>query len=278
MSELPWSKKELNLDYTLGCGQVFRWYEEGGEWRGVIDDREIFLRQHDNRIEVIGDLELEELHSYFRMDDDLGPIYESIKKDGRMRELVEEYRGLRLIRQDPWECSVSFMLATCANIPRIRRMIESLCTTFGELLPGGRYSFPSPQGVLDGKNRIHRCGLGFRAERIITFTKKVDGGEVDFGQLREMRYEDCVQALKMHEGIGDKVADCIALFSLDHLCSFPVDVRIKKALSAQYGVDGYEEAREFGREYFGRYAGYAQEFIYLSQGECIRRKPAINRC
>lgn len=277
MSVLHWAREEVDLDYTLGCGQVFRWYKEDGKWKGLIDNREVHLKRSGETIEVSGEVGMDDLRSCFRMDDDLGSIYDSIKKDERMRELVEKYEGLRLVRQDPWGCSVSFILATCANIPRIRRMIETLCVEFGDLLPGGRYTFPSPQDIVDDGKRLKECGLGFRADRVLEFSQRVCDGEVDFELLREMGYRECVRTLKRHNGIGDKVADCIALFSLDHLEAFPVDVRIKNALHSEYGVESYREAREFGRDYFGRYAGYAQQLIYLSQGSGIQRKPVIDQ-
>jgi N-glycosylase/DNA lyase len=144
-------------------------------------------------------------------------------------------------------------------------MIENVCRTFGDRLPGGRYSFPRPDQIAEGRESAQTCGLGFRCGRFVEFARMVERGEIDLGSLRKVDYGECIKELKSYPGIGDKVADCVAVFSLDHMEAFPVDVRIKKAMEEMYGVSGtYRHVNKFGRDYFGRYAGYAQEYIYYS--------------
>jgi N-glycosylase/DNA lyase len=185
--------------------------------------------------------------------------------DDTMRSIVSSFPGLRLIRQDPWECAASYILATNANIPRIQKMIGNVCRAFGDELPGGEHAFPRPDQIAGGKEAAQTCGLGFRCGRFVEFARMVDRGDIDLSSLREVSYDDCVKELKTYPGIGDKVADCVAVFGLDHLEAFPVDVRIKKAMEEMYGVRGtYRHVNRFGRDYFGAYAGYAQEYIYFS--------------
>lgn len=146
-------------------------------------------------------------------------------------------------------------------------MIATVCRTFGHELEGGEYSFPTPQELLSSPERAVACGLGYRCDRFIEFARRVDAGELDLDSLREMPYERCVSLLKGFRGIGDKVADCVALFSLDHLEAFPVDVRVRKALETRYAVRGsYRRLSEFGRSHFGEFAGYAQQYLFLDEG------------
>jgi N-glycosylase/DNA lyase len=160
------------------------------------------------------------------------------------------------------------VLATYANIPRIEKMIENLCMAFGKRIDSYHYSFPTPESIVGDETAVHRCGLGFRCNRFVQFARRVYDGSINFDELREMEYEDCVRTLKKFEGVGDKVADCIALFSLDQLEAFPIDVRIARAVRKHYGVEGnYKKVSKFCRSYFGVYAGYAQEFIYLSEAK-----------
>ena len=255
----------IDLDRTLGCGQVFRWRKEGEVWKGIVKGKELRLRQEGTSIVAEGRTDDEALERYFRSDDDLDRIRAEISRDERIASMVANAPGLRLIRQDPWECAASYVLATNANIPRIQKMIENVCRTFGDPLPGGGFAFPRPDQISGGNEAAKACGLGFRCDRFVEFARLVDRGEIGLETLRKADYEECVRELRSCPGIGDKVADCVAVFSLDHLDAFPVDVRIKKAMEEMYGVCGtYRSVNRFGREYFGRYAGYAQEYIYYS--------------
>lgn len=266
----------LDLDLTLGCGQVFRWYKEEGVWNGVVGGREVRLRQVDGEVEVLTAVAGATIDSYFRADDDLDEIYAEISADPFVASLVSKYHGLRLIRQDPWECAASYILASYASVRRIQGMVESLCTRFGRRLEGGRHAFPSPEAILRKGEEVESCGLGYRCGWLLELATKVRDGELDLARLREGDYDECVGELKRLRGVGDKVADCIALFSLDHLQAFPVDVRIGRVLRSRYGAMGtYAKMRNFAAQRFGRYAGYAQQFLYLSEGECVTGRPRV---
>ncbi|QLH74923.1 MAG: DNA-3-methyladenine glycosylase 2 family protein [Methanomassiliicoccales archaeon] len=269
--------KDLDLDRTLSCGQVFRWKKEGDRWSGFIGGRPVTLRQRGCDIEVIGRVTEDEVLKYFRADDDLDEIYQDIMVncgDERMTVILNGNRGLRIVRQDPWECAASYVLATFVHIPRIERMIANLCSAYGEEVEEGVMSFPGPESIASDPEVARSCGLGFRCERFVEFAKLVTKGDVDFDALREMEYDRCIKELVKLPGIGDKVADCIALFSLDHLEAFPVDVRIKKSMKHLWGIQGsYRSVSSRSRQLFGRYAGYAQEYIYLHMRERTRRLP-----
>lgn len=256
----------LSLDHTLGCGQVFRWTKEEGRWKGVVGGRQVVLEQRDGAARIVSGMRPEDLDRYFRAEDDLAALYSALGHDAVLRPYFEAYRGLRLIRQDPWECTASYVLATNANIPRIQGMIERVCRTFGTEMDG-YFTFPAPEQLLDRCHRADGCGLGYRTKRFIELARMVHRREVDFQALKEMGYEECVKALMELPGIGPKVADCVSVFSLDHLEAFPVDVRIKKAMAELYGIEGnYRQISATARQRFGSWAGHAQEYIYYGYG------------
>jgi len=261
----------FHLGYTLDSGQVFRWQRDGEWWRGVVGRRSLRLRQEDGELVVQGDADEAFLRRYFRLDDDLEAIYADISRDEDIAAVIDRFRGLRLIRQEVWECSASYLLASYANVPRIKMMIESVCRTYGARLPDGRYAFPTPEELAEGGD-IAACRLGYRADWLRCYARSVRDGEFDLDKLKGLDYESSVRYLKTVRGIGDKVADCIALFSLDHLQACPVDVRIARAMKERYGVSGsYKKVSEHARRHFGRYAGYAQEYLYLAEDRAQKK-------
>lgn len=255
----------IDLEHTLSCGQAFRWRKVGEAWEGVVHGEKVRLWQKGRGIDAETELPGSRLESYFRTDDDYELIMREISRERYVSRLVRRFPGLRLLRQDPWECSASYILATFSNIPRIKGMIERICRLYGEEIEPGVHAFPQPRDIAENGDRAETCGLGFRCERFVEFASSVDQGKVDFEALRQAGYERAHRSLIGMAGIGDKVADCIAVFSLDHIEAFPIDVRIGRTLKERYGVSGsYRKVSEFAREHFGPYAGYAQEFIYYS--------------
>ncbi|MGE4275289.1 MAG: DNA-3-methyladenine glycosylase [Candidatus Methanomethylophilaceae archaeon] len=258
---------EISLPLTLGCGQAHRWRHRGEDWEGVLDGHLVLLRPREWGVEVLGNVGRDRMESYLRSDDDLDAIFSSIAVDPLMRRLTLEYRGLRLLRQDPWECLATYLLAVNANVKRIGSMVENLCQTFGRDL-GGRHAFPSAEEIHKNEEALDECRLGYRCQRMRGLAASVARGEVLPSEIRLLDYEGCMSSLKAIPGVGDKVADCVALFSMDHLQAFPVDARIERCLRVHYGVSGsYRRCASFGQGRFGPYAGYAQELLYQSAGE-----------
>lgn len=258
--ELP-----VNLDATLGCGQAHRWIKKDGRWEGVLGDEIVTLEQRRDGFECEGTSDKEMILSYFRAEDDLEEIYADISgADVHMARLAEACPGLRILRQDPWECTATYLLAVNANVKRIGSMVESVCREFGRDL-GGRYSFPAPEEIGSGCGDICRCRLGYREGRFLRLAESVRSGEHDPLSLRKLDYQSCRNELMRIEGIGPKVADCISLFAYGHMEAFPVDARISRVMADIYGVSGnYSEVAEEGRRRFGKYPGYAQELLYHS--------------
>ncbi len=257
---------DVDLDATLGCGQAHRWRRSGDVWEGVIGRDVVRMRQADFGAEVDGCSDKGRLMDYFRSGDDLEGILADVSsKDAYVASLAKACPGLRILAQDRWECLATYLLATNANVARIGKMVEAVCDCFGDDL-GPRRAFPTPSQILDGEDRICECRLGFRDRRLVRLAERVEDGDLDLGGIAEADYRGCVDALIGIEGVGPKVADCVAIFGFGHLEAFPVDVRIAKVMEGVYGVKGsYRTVSEYGMQKFGRYAGYAQELLYHSK-------------
>ena len=263
----------LDLGLTLKAGQAFRWQSDAdGWWVGVISGQLVRIRQQEGD----GDLEFEcapgpegsvgeLLHRYFRLDDPIAEIYRSISRNDAMAELVERYRGLRLLRQDPWECLVSYICSATNSVGRISESMENLSKRWGREVRLGdcvRHTFPTAMDLAgadeDELNREIK-GIPILGSRVKAASQEVCDGNLDFTALSEnLSGQDVVGELKTLNGVGDKIAHCVALFSLDKLDAFPVDRHIAEGL----GRMGFSGSRKEAQDYFGAYAGYAGQFIF----------------
>jgi len=268
----------FDLDATLGCGQVFRWENTGGTWTGIVGDRLIRVRQAGRCLFFEGADEAFIRH-YFAIDHDLAGILESIDRDPVINQAIEGCRGLRIIRQPPWECLASYIIATFTNIPSIKRRIGLLCREFGEVnfdegVP--YYSFPGPDRIAGSEEcRLRSCSLGYRAPYIcrVSNAVRLDRGWAD--EIRELPFNYARKRLMEFPGVGRKVADCVLLFGFERLEAVPVDVWIER-IFREYYLDpgtkvGYERIRQYAQEYFGPYAGYAQEYLFWAR-ESLAKK------
>ncbi len=267
-------KPELfDLNYTLDCGQVFRWEREGDWWTGVVGDQVIRLSQDRGQLIVDSELPPEFFSHYFRLEDNLPSIYENINRDLLIDRAIRKYRGLRLIRQDPWECLISYMLATASSIPTIQKRICLLSRFFGQELEPGYFSFPDPEILANAElSTLDRCKLGFRTQSIKTAAEEVASGELDLDVLFRLEYRYARERLMRLRGIGEKVADCVLLFAFEKMEAFPVDTHIRQIIQHYHIDDNFFEnctnlsrMGDWGREYFGHYCGYAQQYLFYQK-------------
>jgi N-glycosylase/DNA lyase len=271
------------LDVTLCCGQVFRWDKRGEWWYGVAREKVLKVRQVGNKFEY-SNVDAEFVEHYFSLDMDLQKIVNSVNKDSHIGKALKEYWGLRLIRQDPLECLFSYICATYKSIPAIKHMLNNMAKKFGEKIVLDNfefYTFPESERLAKATEKdLLSCGLGYRAKYVHETARIINQGSVDLGALRKLPYAEAKKELMEFPGVGAKVADCVLLFSLDKTEAFPVDVWVKRVIINHYGdkLDpelakklsnhsslsngDYERLNNFGRNYFGKYAGYAQEYLY----------------
>jgi len=257
--------KDFNLEYTLLCGQMFR-LSKAGDWFYVAVRDHIFrVCQSSEYLEFQG-VDKKFLAHYFALDEPYPAILKQIENDPHIRKAIKKYYGMRIVRQDPWECLISFLCSSAANIPKIKLNLEMLSKSFGkrvELNGFEWYSFPNP-GELNHYEKIVQAKTGFRAKYLKAANDLVT--EAFLASLKKLPYLEAKKALKQIPGVGDKIADCILLFSLGFTEAFPIDTWIKKILQKLYfknQIVSNRELQDFGPKYFGRYAGYAQQFLYM---------------
>ncbi len=291
----------FNLRYTLESGQSFRWNERGEWWYGVLGPGVVKLKQEGAALVCVSSsdaLNSRTVYNYLGLGVDLERILASIMKDERITEAVQKFYGLRLLKQEVWECLISFAIATNSNIPRIRGMVSNVCKRLGEpvAFEGETYSlFPSPERLAEAElPDLVACGLGYRAKFVKSIAESVYLGRVNLDELRLFDYPRARDLLieelperKTLMGIGPKVADCVLLFSCDKDSAFPIDVWVARVLGDYYphlfaedlrerlasNVSGrtslslatYDRLSASARAYFGEFAGYAQQYLFHNE-------------
>jgi N-glycosylase/DNA lyase len=273
----------FNLNVTLCCGQVFRWANKDEWWYGITRDNAFKIKQLDDELHF-ENVDTGFVKDYFGLNDDLVRILSEINKDGHINKAVHKLAGLRILHQDPWECLISYICATYKNIPAIKHMLLNLSRRMGEeiLLDDERfYTFPTSSKLAKANIRdLTDCGLGYRARYVAETARMIHERVINIDELQEMTYDEAKKELLKLPGVGLKVADCVLLFSLRKLEAFPIDVWMRRALIRNYSNrfskdfvkristeksfsnSEYGKLNTFGREYFGRYAGYAQEYLF----------------
>ncbi len=288
----------FSLDYTLESGQVFRWENKGEWWYGVVSGAVLKLKQEGDSLRCVSGSDLLNsgfLRNYFRLDEELEQILASVMKDETITQAVQRFYGMRLMRQERWECLASFVLATNSNIPRIKKMVDAVCERYGEPLEfeGVQYrTFPKPETLAAASVAdLRACGLGYRAPFLKHVALSIDEGKVDFSELSLRDYEEARSILltklfgeKLLLGVGPKVADCVLLYSCGKDEAFPIDVWIARELAKSYpkllsrelrrklaperqvklGRGDYDRISSAARAFFGRHAGYAQQYLFMS--------------
>ena len=273
----------FDLDFSLCCGQVFRWQKIGGWWYGVVGENVVKVRQCGVKLEFEGVGE-EFVQNYFGLNDNLQEIGQCIARDDFIRQALQRYEGLRIVRQVPWECLISFICATCKSIAAIELMLKKISTKYGEKQVFNDmdfYNFPTVECLANAsENGLRECGLGYRAKYVQVTAQKILNEKISLEDLKTKPYLEARKILLEFPGVGLKVADCVLLFSLGKREAFPVDVWVKRVILNHYANllpepfvkklknhnsltnSEYLKISEFARDYFGAYAGYAQEYLF----------------
>ena len=286
----------VDLEASLLGGQAHRWKREGEWYSGVLRGELVLIRPGpctDNRqaIQFLSSPSappamLPRIRAHLRLDDDLKAIQSEILSDPQVAAQVARYPGLRVLRQDPWECLIAYICSANSNIETIHRNLERLSDEFGEplTLPNPsmeaattitRHTFPKPVDLAEaGEAELRRLKLGFRAPYVHQAALAVAEKRLNLDHLAAAPYPEAKAALMSLKGIGDKIADCIALMSLEKLDAFPIDVWVRRALADWYFPGQKTPTNpvllEWAQVYFGRYAGYANQ--YLFHGRRLRDK------
>jgi N-glycosylase/DNA lyase len=291
----------FSLDYTIASGQLFRWGRRGEWWYGIVGGSVLKVKQEGDVLRCVSGSEVLDsgfVTRYFRLDEDLEHILATIAKDAVITSAVQKLYGLRLAMQDRWECLASFVLATNANIPRITKMVSAVCEEFGEPFEfegEGFHAFPTPEKLSSASAaELSSLGLGYRSSFLKRVAAAVAGRRIELSAFDSMKYEDARSLLlsellgeKVLLGVGPKVADCVLLYSCGKDEAFPIDVWIAKVLARsyprmldpslkkKYAREGkvklspadYSRISDRARSYFGSYAGYAQQYLFMAARE-----------
>ena len=283
MKRLPSRLKnnfEVNVEDTINSGQVFLWKKFNSKWYGVNGEKTLIL---EDKL----DIDSKDIHNFFRFDDDFQKIKRELSKDEIVKKAIDSFPGMRILRQDPFQCYISFIVSSNSNIPNIQTRLQKLSQRFGEkkiIDDKEFFLFPKPEKLANSSvTNIAKCGLGYRSKYVKEAATAVDEGIIDFPTLKKLNYQDARDTLCQVFGIGKKVADCILLFSLDKLEAVPLDRWVLRILQKYYSKEfqittksitdkTYDNLHEKIVEHFGKYAGYGQQFLFKNERESFDKK------
>lgn len=264
---------DFNLASTLECGQAFRWSRTANGWfEGVVGRRVMCLRQHPGCIqwELRPNGDEKSVIRYLALDVSMAETLATFPNDPLLRQAAREHHGLRVIRQEPWECLASFIASSSKQIVQIRQIVELLAQRFGDPIDDTHHTFPTASAIARATHRqLWDCKLGFRAKNLLAAAKVIDSGQLDLNALPSLEYDRALEELIQLPGVGEKIANCTLLFACGFNHAFPVDVWIERALRRIY-FNGKKrvtarELRDFTRTHFGPYAGWAQQYLFFNE-------------
>jgi N-glycosylase/DNA lyase len=277
--------RDYDLAATLDSGQVFRWRKQNDSWTGIIGKNQVRLAQ--TREGIFAETAEPQkcwdwLRDFLQTETDLAAVLKTFPDDEPTRAAVTACHGLRVLRQEPWECLASFILSSTKQIVQIRQIIALLCERFGEPINGrsvespgrpdsasGRalqFAFPSPDKIAAATEAgLRACKMGFRAPSLLAAAREIAGGKFDLEKIRALEYSEARAELMKLRGVGGKIADCVLLFAYGFDSAFPVDVWVERALQQLYFPRrrvSERKLRHFATTHFGPHAGHAQQYLF----------------
>ncbi len=291
----------LDLDYTFESGQIFQWRKADGWWLGLVDLHATLLKTEGGSLLFRSEHGLSEdaLRRFLSLDIRHDELAGGRFIDEFSHSLLRKYRGLRILRQDPWACLVTYMISASLSIKAIDKVLGSIASPAKEVRVGGHFlnAFPGPREFLRMR-RPRRGYLGRKWGYLRGAARSVAAGGLDLGDLRAFSYDEAWRSLVITEqghilGVGPKVADCVLLFSLDKLEAFPLDRWILRGLRRHYDWlvpertalklknkgetltrREYEEISSNARSYFGDLGGLIQECLFLHMRTATPMRPS----
>ena len=272
----------IDTDNSINSGQVFLWEKCGSDWYGI-NGQDILKINKNAVIKSIQNSKTD----FFRKNDNMQEIIKSISKDKTVKKAIKQYEGLRIFKQDPFQCMISFIISSNSNIQKIKNSLEKITKKFGEKVEIQNkefFLFPKPEKLARASiEEIKKCGVGYRAPFIKQAAEMVFSKKIDFKYLEKLDYKEAKKNICLIPGVGNKVADCILLFSLNKLEAFPLDTWMIKILEKYYSNEfkietktitqkQYEILHEKIVNYFGPYCGYAQQFLFKMERESHNKK------
>ena len=277
------NQDSFDLIHIFECGQCFRWNRQSdGSYTGIVKDRVINVKKENNNI-IFESSSYEDIEEFIKGYFDLNTNYKEIKDnlsniDDFLKESTIFGKGIRILHQDLWECIISFIISANNNIPRIKKIIERLSQEYGNKIfwNGNEYfTFPTPEQLAKASiEDLRSLGLGFRDKRVYKTTQMILNKEVDLAELQVMNDSNKIreELLKL-DGVGEKVADCIMLFSLKKYDVFPIDVWVRRVMNDLYIHNENEEKvskkelQKLAQDKFLGISGLAQQYLFYWRRE-----------
>ncbi len=264
--------ENFELKDIFDCGQAFRWNKtEGSSYIGVAFGRVMEVKKRGKDV-ILYDCSMEEFNNswreYFDIDRDYSEIIEKLRVDETLKMACDFGKGMRLLQQEPFELTISFIISANNQIPRIKKCIERISERWGRKIyyKGNEYfTFPTIDELKEVEiQELEQCGVGFRAKYIYETIQKVLNDKEILNTIKSFEDDECHKGLMEFKGIGPKVADCIMLFSMQKYSAFPVDVWVKRAMRHFYVAPDVSlpKIRKYGREKFGELGGFAQQYLF----------------
>ena len=265
---------DFDPKHIFECGQCFRWMaEEDGSYTGVAKGKVINVSRENDTV-YIKNSSLKDFNDiwkdYFYLNTDYTKIKNILKNmDEHLEKATEFGWGIRILRQDPWEMIISFIISSNNRIPMIQRAIGNLSRQYGTYI--GQYNgvdyydFPTPEQLNKASiEDIRACSTGFRDKYIKSTTEAVINNNDDVYKYNSLSTEECRKELMKFNGIGPKVCDCIALFGMQKYDTFPVDVWVKRVMQEFYVDDDMSlpKMRTYAIDKFGDLSGFAQQYLF----------------
>jgi len=272
----------INVENSINSGQVFLWKKNEKYWYGI-NGQDVLKIDNSGNIKSYQNNKID----FFRKKDDIEKIIKSISKDSVTKKAVKQYLGLRILEQDPFQCLISFITSSNSNIQKIKNSLEKISKKFGTKIIFQNqefFLFPEPKKLAKASiNEIKSCGVGYRAQFIKEAANMTMLKKIDFEYLKKSNYQDAKKEICLIPGVGNKVADCVLLFSLNKLEAFPLDRWIIRILEKYYSNKFQLETKTITEKqysiihekilnHFGPFAGYAQQFLFKMERENYQKK------
>lgn len=264
--------RDFDPVHTFECGQCFRWIrQKDGSYTGVAKEKVVNVSFEDGimRIRNSSAEDFKNIwYEYFDLGTDYSRIKEAVALDETMEQAVKFGHGIRILRQDIWETLISFIISANNRIPMIMKVVSSISQQYGKKLEyDGReyYTFPSMDKLsVEDPEELNFCKGGFRCKYIASTSKMIKDGQVDLEGLKDLGTDEARSELTKLPGVGNKVADCTLLYSGTKQDVFPTDVWVKRVMEELYfkREASFSEIQAFAAEYFGKLAGYAQQYLF----------------
>lgn len=264
-------KNNFNLDSTVTCGQIFRYYKlEDNSYDIILKDRVINVYKKDNYIIASSnnedDLEIV-VRNYFDLDNDYENINKYLlEKDSLLKDAIMFSCGLMMIRQDPFETLIEYIISANNGVPNITSSLNNIAKRYGKKVLFNKkeyYLFPSYKDLKDvTKEDFRECKVGFRDKYLESIIYKLNNNIINLDDFNKLDSNEAMDKLMKNNGIGPKVASCILLFAYQRYDVFPVDTWVKKIMESNYNIIGEKNIREFASKTYGKYSALAIQYLF----------------